>query len=128
MTLTTFAPIIVTIAALCYVFYLLRTGSGAAWLVPAAVSAAFFIWTVAAILQEGLFGFWLNHTSSLWGNQVWFDLLFAIAIGWTLILPRARTQGMQTVPWLVVICATGCIGFMAMLARLFFLEDRSTKA
>jgi hypothetical protein len=128
MTLTTFAPIIVTIAALTYLFSTLRAEPRAAWLVPAAVSVAFFLWSAAAILQEGLFGFWSNHTSNLWGNQVWFDLLFAIAIGWTLILPRAKAQGMRTLPWLVLICATGCIGFLAMLARLFFLEERSAKA
>jgi hypothetical protein len=127
MTLTSLAPIIVTLATVIYVFNQLRREKGGTWLLPAAVSAAFCIWTVAAILQEGLWGFWTNHTSSLWGNQVWFDLLFAIAIGWTLILPRARAQRMQMVPWLVAIVATGCIGFLAMLARLFFLEERSVK-
>lgn len=127
MTLTSLAPIIVTIAAVIYVINRLRTEEGGTWLLPAAISAAFCIWTVAAILQEGLFGFWTNHTSSLWGNQVWFDLLFAIAIGWTLILPRARAQQMQAGLWLGFICATGCIGFLAMLARMLYLEERSPR-
>jgi hypothetical protein len=127
MSLTEIAPIIITLAALIYVFNTLRADPRHSWVIPAAVSAAFFIWTVVAMAQEGPFGFWSNHTGSLWGNQVWFDLLFAIAIAWTLVLPRAKKRGMKQLPWLALICATGCIGFMAMLARLLFLEKQTEK-
>lgn len=128
MTITEIAPIIVFIAFLAYVFNALREGQVGGWCVPAAVSAAFFVWTAVTVVQEGPFGFWANHTQDLWGNQVWFDLFFAVAIGWALILPRARAQGMRLVPWLLAIVATGCIGLLAMVARLFYLEDCSAKA
>ncbi len=128
MALTEIAPILM---ALAFVAYLLTTLSGktpSLWVMPALLSAAFLLWSVATIRVEGPLGFWENHTTDLWGNQVWFDLLFAVAIGWTLILPRAQAQGMRLLPWLVAVCATGCVGLLAMLARLFYLEDRAARS
>ena len=83
---------------------------------------AFSLWTVAV---EGLMGFWPNHTVNLWGNQVWIDLLLAITIGWSLILPRARAVHMNTGVWLAAIILSGSIAFLAMLGRLLFLEARA---
>lgn len=123
MTLTSLGPVLATLGFLAYVFLADRSPRSAVnWLVPALLSLAFLLFSLATVRREGLLGFWGNHTGSLWGNQVWFDLLFALAIAWTLILPRARKQGMLTLPWLLAICATGCIGFLAMLARLTYLE------
>ena len=62
---------------------------------------------------------WPVHTA-----QLWFDLLLAVATGWTLVLPRVRAAGMRAVPWLALICQTGSIGFLAMLARLICLEEQ----
>lgn len=100
----------------------LRTTSG--WHFAALICAAFLIWSLYTVAAEGLLGFWPNHTQNAWGNQVWFDLLIAIAIGWTLLLPRARATGMTVWPWLALICATGCIGLAAMFARCRYLETR----
>lgn len=113
-------------AAMLFLLVTVREGHGASrgWLVPALVSAVFLAWSVYAIAQEGLIGFWINHTGTAIGNQVWFDLLIAVAIGWTLLLPRARAAGMRTWPWLALICATGCIGLAAMLARCRYLDTR----
>lgn len=94
------------------------------WLVPATLSGLFLAWTLWAAAVEGPFGFWPVHTRSLWGNQVWFDLLFAVSIGWVLMVDRARSLGLHVWPWLAVIVATGCIGFLAMLARLFYLTEK----
>lgn len=100
----------------------LRPSSG--WHFAALVSAGFLGWSLYTVATEGPLGFWTNHTQNAWGNQVWFDLLIAIAIGWTLLLPRARAAGMQIWPWLALICATGCIGLAAMFARCRYLETR----
>ncbi|MEQ1547243.1 MAG: hypothetical protein ABL918_01185 [Chakrabartia sp.] len=96
------------------------------WLFPAFLSFLFLIWSLYAALTEGVTGFWPEHTRNLWGNQIWFDLLFAAGIGWTLIVPRAKAQAMSLFPWLTLILLTGCIGFLAMLSRLFYLEEKST--
>jgi hypothetical protein len=126
--MTSLYQILPPVAVLLFLAVTLREGHAASrgWLGPAAVSALFLVWSVYAVAAEGPLGFWPNHTANAWGNQVWFDLLIAVAIGWTLLLPRARAVGMQVWPWLALICCTGCIGLAAMLARCRFLESRST--
>jgi hypothetical protein len=95
------------------------------WLLPAALSLAFLLFSLQAIVSEGLLGFWTEHTRNLWGNQIWFDLLLAVGIGWFLVVPQAKAQGMRLLPWLVLIVCTGCIGFLAMIARMLYLKDHS---
>ncbi|QJQ32120.1 hypothetical protein GV829_06355 [Sphingomonas lacunae] len=108
----------------------LRDGrrSGHQWVWPAMLACCFAGWTVHALVAGGVTGFWAEHQRGAWGNQIWFDLLIAIGIGWTLILPRARAVHMRPWPWLIVIVCTGCIGLSAMLARLLWLEDRRLAA
>ena len=95
------------------------------WLFPAALSLLFAGWSVHAVLAGGPTGFWTEHVRNAWGNQIWFDLLLAIATSWTLILPRARALKMQAGWWLLFIICTGCVGLLAMLARCLFLETRA---
>jgi hypothetical protein len=95
------------------------------WQIPALASAAFLGFSVYAGLSEGPLGFWVEHTRNLWGNQIWLDLLLAASVGWALMLPRARAVGMRPLPWLAVVALLGSIGFLAMLARLFQLEQRA---
>lgn len=120
-----FLPIV---AAILLVLAMLGAASGksGSWLVPAGVCALFLGWSLYTLAAEGPFGFWPNHTQNAWGNQVWFDLLIAIGIGWALLMPRARAAGMRPLPWAVLILCTGCIGLTAMLARCLFLEHRPT--
>jgi hypothetical protein len=99
-------------------------GVTASWRFAAAVCLAFTGWSLYTVVAEGPLGFWPNHTQNAWGNQVWFDLLIAVGIGWTLLLPRARAVGMRPAPWLVLIVCSGCIGLTAMLARCRYLETR----
>lgn len=128
MTLTQIVPFVFGFAFVGYLFVSLRQGFRLGWRVPALLSAAFFAWSVWAILAEGPLGFWDVHSGGLWKNQVWFDLLFAVGIGWYLILPRARAQGMNVWLWVFALPLSGCIGFLAMLARLLYLEERAEKA
>lgn len=95
------------------------------WRVPLVVSVLFLGWSLYTVASEGLTGFWAEHTRNAWGNQIWFDLLIAIAIAWSLIVPRAKAVRMQIWPWLLLITTTGCIGLSAMYARCLYLESRS---
>ena len=92
------------------------------WPFTAAAAAAFAAWSLHALMSEGLDGVWAEHVRNAWSNQIWFDLLLAIGIAATLLLPRTRAVGMRTFPWLMLIVCTGCIGLLAMLARCQFLE------
>ncbi|WP_409433340.1 hypothetical protein ACJ3XI_02225 [Litorimonas sp. RW-G-Af-16] len=98
------------------------------WRLPALFAFAFLAWSVFAVLQEGPLGFWTEHTRNLWGNQIWFDLLIAIGIGWALIIKRARAVEMKLPLWLLITILTGCIGFSAMLSRLLYLEEKEAGA
>ena len=81
--------------------------------------------SAVTIATEGVFPVVLNHTSNLWGVQVWWDLLFSLSIAYFLILPRAKAQGMNLTLWTVFILATASIGLLAMCSRLFWLEGQS---
>jgi len=94
-----------------------------AWILPAVGSLVFFGFSLVAVLQEGPTGFWPEHTRNLWGNQIWFDLLLSVLVGWTLMVPQAKAQGMRPLLWLVLVIATGSIGFLAMLSRLLYLKE-----
>lgn len=61
---------------------------------------------------------------NLWGNQIWFDLIYGIAVSWTLILPRAREVNLNVVAWLVFVLVTANIGLLAMLSRVLYLEEQ----
>ncbi len=94
------------------------------WLFPALLSVLFLCFSIVAVVNEGPTGFWPEHVRNLWGNQIWFDLLLAVGIGWYLILPKVKSLGMQPVPWLVLILCTGCIGFLALLSRVLYLSEK----
>lgn len=100
------------------------TRSAVDWKVPALVSVLFLGWSLYTVANEGLVGVWAEHTRNAWGNQIWFDLLIAVAIAWSLLLPRAKAVDMRIWPWLALIVATGCIGLTAMFARCRYLESR----
>lgn len=98
------------------------------WIAPALLSAAFLGWSLFTVWSEGLGAVWAEHTRNAWGNQIWFDLLIAIGLGWLTLAPRARALGMRPAVWLLAVLCTGCVGLLAMLARCQFLEARALKA
>lgn len=115
------------VAAIAVLAYIL-SGSpkvGSATL-AAALSAGFGAFTAITIAQDGVVPVWTNHTQNFWGVQVWWDLLFAVGIAAFFIAPRARAAGMNLLPWLLFVAATASIGLLAMVARLFWLERRTT--
>jgi hypothetical protein len=129
MTMVQTTPILAGIAATIYI--LMRAVSAgslgrSAWVIPAGLAVAFALWTTLAILQEGPTGFWPEHIRNLWGNQIWFDLLLAACVAMTVLLPRARALGMSVILWAIFVIATGSVGILSMLARIWFLESRET--
>ena len=102
-----------------------ETGNAVA---AAALSAGFGTFTAVQIAQEGLVGFFTNHTQNLTGLQVWWDLVMCAMIALFFIAPRARKVGMNVVPWGILVFGTASIGLLAMAARLFWLERAEAKA
>lgn len=96
--------------------------------IAAALSGGFAAYSGVTIWAEGLLPVLINHTSNLWGVQVWWDLLFSLTIALFLIAPRARAQGMNLPLWTLFIVATASIGLLAMCARLFWLERAKAEA
>jgi hypothetical protein len=92
-------------------------------LLAGALSAGFAAFTAVTIASEGVWPVIANHTSNLWGVQVWWDLLFSLSIGYFFALPRAKAVGMNLMLWTVFVLATASIGLLAMIARLFWLEQ-----
>jgi hypothetical protein len=98
------------------------------WMVPAAASFAYLLFTLHAVAMEGPFGFWPEHVRNLWGNQIWLDLLLCASIGWLFILPQAKALGLRPLPWGLLIVCTGSIGFLAFAARVLYVRDHSARA
>ena len=64
----------------------------------AAVAGGFAAYSGVTIWAEGLMPVLANHTSNLWGVQVWWDLLFSLTIALFLIAPRARATASRAAP------------------------------
>lgn len=116
------------VAAIAVLGYILsgspKVGSA---VLAASLSAGFAAFSAVTIAQEGVVQVWTNHTQNLWGVQVWWDLLFSVGIAAFFIAPRARQVGMKLLPWIIFVAATASIGLLAMVARLFWLESRTTQ-
>ncbi|WP_298433857.1 hypothetical protein [uncultured Jannaschia sp.] len=109
---------------LAYLAFLVSRNAAPGWILPALGAAGLTLWSLLAITRGGPFGFWVEHTRNAWGVQIWIDLLLAIAVALTALVPAARAEGMRVVPWLLLVLATGSIGVCAMAARLSWLRAR----
>ena len=127
MTLVQIIPIIAFLSAVALILAITFTDltkSAAFWVFWAIYALGYAVFSVWTIAEDGLMMFYVNHSQNLVGNQVWIDLLFAVTIGWLLVLPEARARGMNTTFWMVFIVATATIGFAAMIARLLYLRHK----
>lgn len=96
--------------------------------VAATLSGAFAGFTVVTIAYDGVLPVWTNHTTNLWGVQVWWDLLFSVGIALFLIAPRAKKVGMNIPLWTLFVVSTASIGLLAMCAVLFRKERAAQSA
>lgn len=113
------------VAAMLLVTQTKERVSWPAWLVPAAVVVPFTLWTVLAIIEEGLFGFWPVVMGSYWGVQIWFDRLMSVTAAFFLLQNRARAVGMKSEVWVIIVIFTGSIGLLLMLAQTVRLERKA---
>ncbi|MEP3051186.1 MAG: hypothetical protein ABJP48_08775 [Erythrobacter sp.] len=93
--------------------------------IGAAMFAGFFAFSAVTIYAEGPLGFLANHNASLWGVQVWYDLIIALGVALVFVAPRAREAGMNVWVYVILTGCTGSIGLLAMVARLFWLERQA---
>jgi len=114
-----------TLAVLALIFMATRQSQSTGPLIPAALAIGFGSFTLVTAAREGAETLWHNQTTSLWGLQLWLDLLFCALIAFWLIVPRARRQGMNMLPWTLFVIATLSIGLLVMVARLVWLERRT---
>lgn len=87
---------------------------------------AFLVFSMLTVAREGLLQFWSNHTVNMAGNQVWFDLVIAVTLCFYLIVPRARAVQMSVIPWAIAVILTASIALLPMLARLIWLEQKTS--
>lgn len=121
-------PILAYLLACLVIGRIALAGRGttpAGWIWPAGLGAVFLLVSLWAVAQEGLLQFWVNHTTTLVGNQVWFDLLIAVSLSFYLLAPRARAVGMALLPWAIAVILTASIALLPMLARVLWLEHRA---
>lgn len=128
MLLLQILPVIIYVGAVVVILAVAAGREASAsfrWMLPAGIVALFIAFSAITIAQEGPMQFWVNHTTTLAGNQVWFDLIFAVSAGFYLIAPRARAVGMPLTPWAIAVIATACIALLIMLARVIWLEQKT---
>lgn len=127
MDQVTLFPALAGGVALMGVLYLATKREGVKphlWVLPALLAALFLALSLQAMLTEGPFGFWVEHTRNLWGNQIWYDLLLAVSATLAFAIPQAKLVGMRIIPWALFVLATGSIGLYAFIARLMYLQSR----
>ena len=96
------------------------------WWLAALLALGFIAFSAFPIVHEGYLGFIPNHTQNLWGTQVWYDLVCAVIVALVFVVPRAKAVGMNILPWVLAVSLTASIALLPMVARLFWLERRTT--
>jgi hypothetical protein len=94
------------------------------WKVPAIMCIGFWGFTILTVAEEGILGVVPNHNTNLWGNQVWFDLLFSVGLFWGGLSKRAKKLGMPLLPWFTYVVCTASIGGLHMYSRILYLEEK----
>ena len=98
------------------------------WSVAAAASFIFCVFTIWVIARDGFGGLIAAHQVNAWASQILIDLVIALTTGLVILAPRARRAGINLVPWVVLTVLTGSIGFLGLVARMFYLEARQRHA
>lgn len=126
MTWITTAPLIAGVFTLLFALASSQSSGTSAtgnWMVPTVRWALFFGFSVYAGVNEGATGFWPEHIRSLWGNRIWFGLLLAVSVGLSLLVPQAKSLGINPLPWVVLAVATGSIGLLALLGFVLWKQQ-----
>ncbi len=90
----------------------------------ALLAAGFWGLSIVTVAREGVLGFIPNHVQTLWGAQVWYDLVISVTIALVFIVPRARAAGMNIPVWVLACGISASLALLPMVARLFWLEHK----
>lgn len=115
--------LVIGAAAIALAYILIAQPRDGSPLVAGLLSGLFAGYTAVQIAQEGVVEFFTNHSQDLTGIQVWWDLVMCVVIALFFVVPRAKKQNMNIVPWALLVASTASIGLLAMCARLFWLEN-----
>jgi sorbitol-specific phosphotransferase system component IIBC len=117
-------PIVALIISVVSSFYFaIGKEKKISWVIPTIFSLLFFIVSIQTIVSEGPYGFWIEHTRNLWGNQIWFDLLLSIVAAIYFTIPQAKSLGMNIFFWVLFIFATGSVGLYIYISRIIYLSS-----
>ena len=82
-----------------------------------AVFAAFTLYTAIVVMDHGYTGFIELALGGGWGAQVFIDLVIALLLFMTWMLPDARERGIPAAPYAILILGAGSIGALAYLVH-----------
>jgi hypothetical protein len=82
-----------------------------------AVFAAFTLYTAIVVMGHGYTGFIELALGGGWGAQVFIDLVIALLLFMTWMLPDARERGIPGAPYAILILGAGSIGALAYLVH-----------
>jgi len=120
--------LIIGVAAIAAVYILVARPTKGSPLLAAGLSGLFGGYTAVQIGQEGVVQFFTNHSQDMTGIQVWWDLVMCVIIALFFVVPRAQKQNMNIVPWALFVLSTASVGLLAMIARLFWLENAAARS
>ena len=78
--------------------------------------------SVYALMQQGYMGIWNVLISSPAGWQVFFDLVIALLLVFTWMIPEAQRSGRNPWPWVVITLLAGSFGPL-----LYFATGKSSE-
>lgn len=116
------------VAVAAFVVIAVRPTATNRWQTPGALLVVFTGWTIYSIVDGGPFGFLPQHVGAAWESQITMDLLILGGAAWFALQPRLRAAGINPLPWLPLILATGSIGMLLMIVRLFRIEATASRA
>ena len=90
-----------------------------------AVLAIFSVDSAGVVLEHGYFGFIELAQREPWALQVLIDLVIALVLFASWMLPDARRKGITAWPYLPVIATLGSIGALAYLVHRTLRQGRA---
>lgn len=81
------------------------------------VGIAFTLYTAAVVADHGYTGFLTLAWREPWGGQMFVDLVIALCLFLTWMLPDARARQIPAWPYVALILTTGSIGALAYLVH-----------
>lgn len=82
-----------------------------------AVFSLFTVYTAIVVVEHGYTGFIELALGGGWGAQVFIDLVIALLLFMTWMIPDARERGIPGAPYAILILGAGSIGALAYLVH-----------